>query len=219
MNRAVATCIIGEEAQAYSMLSLPRIENYANKINAELIVLKWPYPNHLFAPMAKFYLQKHLPRFSEGIFYVDIDTLISSQAPDIFEITPKTGISAVWDSKTEEPNQDWNKFIKAAAALTEIEPWVGYFNNGVFLARPDSIKMFNEPDLAKMMPWYPDQTIFNLNRARFHIPLNILDKKWNLMGQNGGNEETWKNCYVAHFAGYDMQTRGYLMNNMNLIIP
>ena len=101
----------------------------------------------------------------------------------------------------------------------DIEPWIGYFNNGVFLVRADSARLFDNPELAKMMPWYPDQTIFNLNRARYNIPLNILDKKWNLMGQNGGTEETWKTCNVAHFAGYDLQTRSYLMNSMNLVIP
>lgn len=215
MNRAIATCIIGEEAQLYSILSLPRIENYAKKINAELVVLKCLHPLHPFPPMAKFYLQKHLPRFSEGIFYVDIDTLIHSETPDVFEIAAKTGISAVWDSKTEQPNSEWNKYIKAAAALTEIEPWEGYFNNGVFLARPDAIRMFDNPEFVKSMPWYPDQTIFNLNRARYNISLNILDKKWNLMGQNGGNEETWKTCYIAHFAGYDMDTRSQLMYKIN----
>lgn len=219
MNRAIFTLMIGQGSEITGNISIPRMEDYAKKVNARFVVIKKNLPPFDFIPMSKFFLQRHLQNYSEGIFYLDIDTLINRNAPDIFDLTPKQGISAVWDSKNDQPNPEWNKYIKAAAALTEIEPWQGYFNNGVFLIRKNSEKIFNNPEYSKLMPWYPDQTIMNLNRARFNINYHNLGSEWNLMGQNGGNEQTWSKCNVAHFAGIELQTRIQLMQYINQQMP
>ena len=219
MNRAIVTTMIDGEGEIMGSISIPRMEDYAKQVNARLIVIKKRLPPFDFIAMSKFFMERHLPNYPEGIFYLDTDALINRNAPDIFDLAPKEGISAVWDSKNDQPNPEWNKYIKAAAALTEIEPWEGYFNGGVLLIRPDAIKIFSNPEYFKLMPWYPDQTIMNLNRARFNIKYHNLGSQWNLMGQNGGNEQTWSKCNVAHFAGIKPQTRIQLMHYINQQMP
>ena len=219
MNRAIFTTMIDQEGELMGSISIPRMEDYAKKVNARLIVVKKRFPPFEFIAMSKFFMERHLQNYTEGIFYLDTDTLINRNAPDIFELAPKEGVSGVWDSKNEQPNPDWNKYIKAAAALVEIEPWQGYFNGGVLLIRQDARKIFSNPEYFKLMPWYPDQTIMNLNRARYDIKYNNLGSQWNLMGQNGGNEKTWSKCHVAHFAGIEPQSRLQLMHYINQQMP
>jgi len=219
MNRAIFTTMIDQEGELMGSISIPRMEDYAKKVNARLIVVKKRFPPFEFVAMSKFFMERHPQNYPEGIFYLDTDTLINRNAPDIFELAPKEGVSGVWDSKNEQPNPDWNKYIKAAAALVEIEPWQGYFNGGVLLIRQDARKIFSNPEYFKLMPWYPDQTIMNLNRVRYNIKYNNLGSQWNLMGQNGGNEKTWSKCHVAHFAGIEPQSRLQLMQYINQQMP
>ena len=219
MNRAIVTTMIDNEGEILGSFSLPRMEDYAKKVNARLIVIKQRFPPFSFIAMSKFFIERHLPSYSEGMFYIDIDALISRDAPNVFELCPTKGISGVWDSTSEHPDSKWNKYIKASAALAEIEPWEGYFNAGVVMIRPDATKLFANPDYFQIMPWFPDQTIMNLNRTRFNIPYYNLGSQWNLMNQNGGNESTWPKAHIAHFAGIDMQTRIQLMHYVDQKMP
>lgn len=220
MNRAIVTLIIGEEGKMLSQYSLPRLNDYAKKVNARMIVIRQRLPNFDFIPMAKFYMQRHLQNYSEGLFFVDADTLINRNTPDIFEMMPKTGVSVVMDSVDEKYDKPrWRKYVRAAAALTETTEWESYFNSGVMLIRKDCDKLFMNPEYRNIMPWFPEQTILNLNCHRFNIPIHFLDKKWNLNTLNGGNENSWQNCYIAHFSGLDLNSRLYLMNTLNQILP
>jgi lipopolysaccharide biosynthesis glycosyltransferase len=220
MRRAIVTTVIDKEGELMGENSLPRMQDYAKKVNAKMVVIRKRLPGYDFIAMSRFYIERHLPIYPEGMFYLDIDTLISRDTPDIFKIAPQTGVSVVMDSKDEKYDEPrWGKYVRAAAALAETTEWKSYFNSGVVMIRQDCKMLFTNPDYKVIMPWFPDQTIMNLNCHRFNIPVHFLDKKWNLFTLNGGNEKTWPNCYVAHFAGIEPQTRIQLMHYINQQMP
>lgn len=89
-KRVLCTIIIGELAQQCAEYTLPRIQRYAKKIDAELVIVdrdiypQWPMAN-------KFFIGSVASQY-DRTFYCDIDVWIRDSCPNVFETFPAGSI-------------------------------------------------------------------------------------------------------------------------------
>ncbi len=92
-SRALVTVVVGDEAERCFAVSGPLMERYAERVGADLVVLRWP--GHPDWPMsAKFAIGRVLDHY-DRIAYVDADVLLRPAAVDLFEMCPADCFGAV----------------------------------------------------------------------------------------------------------------------------
>lgn len=89
-ERVLCTIIIGDMAKRCAEYTLPRLERYAKRIDAELVIVdkdiypKWPMGN-------KFFIGSVASQY-DRTFYADIDVWIRDSCPNVFEVFPPGSI-------------------------------------------------------------------------------------------------------------------------------
>ncbi|WP_261510079.1 glycosyltransferase family protein [Chryseobacterium paludis] len=152
MKKAICLFIVGEKYQKLFNKNKVQFESYAKKCGADLIILDKPLDDTFHRPLLS---QKLLiPLKTKGydiVLFLDLDIVISSKAPSIFEYLPEHKyFGAILDPRgTKEFNKTWGHIPRILEETTEIyftdrhfDPHpllLGSINGGVFVFRPEKV--------------------------------------------------------------------------------
>ena len=205
-KRAIVTVVIGEEAEKQYKVAFKTILDYSHKTNSEIILIKRELIKDVPVHLQKFQIKEILDNF-DRVLYVDVDTLIHPDCPDLFEIVPVDCVGAVPDCH----NGKWgniNRFKEILAIQDKLgnANWqTGYFNSGVIVLSKQHKNLFSNPELRKKFnSQFNDQTLINYNLFKNEYKFHPLETRFNGMEINGFSSrienDNKTNAFIMHFA-------------------
>jgi len=189
--------------------SLPTIKLYAQKCNAELIIIEKFDDPTLPAMYAKTKIYDLLMDY-EKVLFIDIDILITPIAPNLFEM-----FSSYNDIFAAVPVEHFYNGVNREktnlqAALGAIAWTQQYFNSGVMLIGRSHAHILNSHDglIQKWHQWkidngktgLNDQSIFNYRINKGAQQLTELDRSFNFTRATQDFNKRF-NSYFIHYAG------------------
>jgi hypothetical protein len=210
MRYAIVTITIGDEFISLSKVTHQSIRIYADKINADFIVIdKCESTPH----WEKFQIKSLLNKY-DRILYLDTDLIIREDCPNLFNIVPYNQIGAFNEAR----------FVKREYSLIEtaqaydIDPskinWNGkYYNTGVMLFSKCHKKFLTRPD-REFSNFY-EQGYLNLHISMEESHRTKDDDKLMFDLSYDFNRMTCLDfcgierhgSYIIHYAGYHYFTR------------
>jgi len=193
-----------ETPDKYAHITLPTIEEYAKRVDADFVVVKddhqkfqYPTPHFLLFECFKYFIGK---QYSQ-MLYVDLDVIIKNNAPNIFaqypsgfciaEDLPDTYGGAMGDYKT------WMETI----FKRPIGPYK-YFNSGVIVSDRESGEKFlktltecpKKMEKFSYLGGFGEQHMVNYLLNEFDINPITLDRRYN----NTYNHKPFFEHYIGH---------------------
>ena len=184
-RKAIVTVLGGDAHKQIFDLTGPRIEEYAKKCDADLIVLEedkfkeWPMGN-------KFRISPVLQQY-ERTLYLDVDVIIKQDAEDIFkdEKIPSDKFAAfneihesVRKNQIKKFSDEYYTFCRSQPILQDTE-FDKFFNGGVMLIPKEMASVYKCPDDPFPAYWYVDQFLIKYNLDKVKEEAFELDRIWN----------------------------------------
>jgi len=207
-------------------VSRPRMEEYANKCGAELVVIE---PERWDGMLTRQIVADHVCKFDRSLV-LDADVVISREAPDIFE-AHQTGFAwATSDSAQDDPKayRQFQLIVSLQAVLGACGWTEGYANTGVVLCDREHAKLWTNwtplpPGLC------PDQANLNYRIRRTGRGFAPLGREWNAFGLNSVQDGGWPNrlelvpdicqgAHISHAAGFSEPGRGVVIRRMDVML-
>jgi hypothetical protein len=201
MKKAVVTISIGDEYKILGNLLHPSKFGYSHKVGADFIeinVRKWPdiHPN-----FEKLQIRDVLDNY-DRVLYLDCDTLIRRDTPDLFEIVPESCFAAYneswWGGWGIAPNGMTD--FRAPHYGVEPVPVTRYFNSGVMLIPKAYQAVFDFPpnlDNSKFTQQPIDQPWINLQLVKLNVPICELPYTFNRTHSVKIGKRT--DAYIIHY--------------------
>src|SRR3989344_5409820 len=128
--KAIVTIAIGEEFSKMAKLTHPAMRKYAQRVEAEFIVIDSFDTSSQTPHFAKYRLYELLKTY-QRILYIDTDALIVSKCPDLFKLVPKNQLGVFLEEDEINPTRRTDEIQKICG---NIDGWPGkYFNSGVMV--------------------------------------------------------------------------------------
>lgn len=190
--------------RGYAPYTLPIQKIWAKKWGADYRVLDdpaysrramWCYRTLIFYDLLEEY---------DRIFYVDADSIINKNCPNIFEVVPYDTIGAVLEDKGSRRKERLNRIRRVKSHLGEIDWQEGFLNMGVYVVSRVHRDIFQRvngklwEDTGWDSPFYSYQI---MKQGHKYVDLGY---KWNHMSMFS---EPWNgspsrfDSYVMHYAG------------------
>lgn len=206
-RNAVITINIGTAMKKMADLTIPTMRAYAERVGADFIVIdKIPETykfNDFSAYWAKFVLRDYLETYNR-ILYLDLDTTVTGNCPDLFELVPENEFGALAE---DDFNIDQSEEIALMQEKYGQIGWTkGYFNVGVMLAGQAHKAVFALHDDMSGSK-YPEQSVMNYNLQKAGISLFKLSHKFNHMYFLNVPHNQRSDSYISHYAGISQQLR------------
>jgi lipopolysaccharide biosynthesis glycosyltransferase len=207
---AVATTNIGDVIAEMTRLTLPLLENYAHRINADFVPItkmkKFSADYSVY--WGKFQLYDMFADY-ERIVYIDSDSIVYPHCPNLLEIVPEDQLGVLMESDFGlDPTEE---ILEYQTRAPEIHWRKDYFNAGVMVASKAHREVFNSKHGNLGGQKYLEQTQLNYNVQRFNIPLFKLDYKFNHTCYWGANFELRDQSYIVHYAAITHEVRTALI--------
>lgn len=201
-TRAIVVFVHGEQFETQFAISRPFIEAYADKCNAELVVLTGrsdaEHPEH-----DKFQAYEAFKRFDRSL-YVDVDSIIRPDTPDIFKLHPPGFIYGVDEIPiTSMTSGFWGyvqpDVVRASQRLPGNETTL-MMNGGLFLIDKELADFYRPPEYP-----FPDncpgaeQTLFSVRMQEAGNVFKPLDPVWNLTWNSSVFADKRDQAYIVHF--------------------
>lgn len=204
----VVTISIGGNYQKIAELTTPPMIDYAHKIGAEFkciteqkIATTYPY-------WEKFIISDLLNSYNR-ILYLDVDTLIRKDCPNLFELVPTNEIGLYNEgllTTAKERLGHVSVIHKAFKEYKQSSPqsWDGrFYNTGVMIIPRNMKWLFTKPS-HEMFSNYWDQGYLNMTLITQNALSNVFDigYKFNRMyyvDSKVGEHRT--KSYIIHYAG------------------
>jgi lipopolysaccharide biosynthesis glycosyltransferase len=156
INKAVVTIAIGEAFQKLGKITHPIFKNYAERNNADLIVIdKQVYLNKFkILTYEKLQVWDLLDGRYDQILLVDTDVLIAPDAPSVFEMCPTDTFGFVSEETYSMAGPHKKRTQEKLGRIFRIAP---YFNSGVMVFSPIHREIFN-PQSKIFEKWALDET-------------------------------------------------------------
>lgn len=206
-RNAVITINIGTAMKKMADLTIPTMRAYAERVGADFIVIDKIPESYQFqdysAYWAKFVLRDYLETYNR-ILYLDLDTTVTGNCPDLFELVPEEEFGALAE---DDFNIDQSEEIALMQQKYGQIGWTkGYFNVGVMLAGQTHKAVFElHEDISGSR--YPEQSVMNYNLQKSGIPLCKLSHKFNHMYFLNVPHNQRSDSYISHYAGISQQLR------------
>jgi len=188
----------------YTSYTLMIQEMWAKKWGADYKILDdpaysrramWCYRTLIFYELFKTY---------DRILYVDADTIINKDCPNLFEIVPFATIGAVMEDKGSRRKERLIRIKRVNAHLGEINWQEGFFNMGVYVVSKIHRDMFQRVNgkLWEDKGW--DSPFYSYQIMRLGYEYVDLGYKWNHMSMFS---EEWNgspsrfDSHIIHYAG------------------
>jgi hypothetical protein len=213
LKYAVVTVSIGPKFEKMAKITHPTIKAYADKINADFIVIdgKAEDQEDIVPHFAKLQINGLFDIY-DRIIFVDTDVIIRPDTPNLFGIVPEDEFG-IFQEGAFIPRRKLDLEMAAKTYSTKIfgmnpEDWKGeYYNSGVMVASRIHKTIFTTPDFEKMRKvegaWdYGEQGWINLQLINGDVPICPLHYSFNrmtIMDQFTGEHRLAS--YIVHYAG------------------
>jgi len=130
---AVCTLCIGPEAEAFKIYSHDSFQKYADKINADFVVIDSPKINYTntktINPLKfeKYQVYEILEEY-ERVLFIDNDILITPHAPNIFLEVPQDKIGGLYEDVAMNEENRRKIIQKIQAHLGDVGWKTGFLN-------------------------------------------------------------------------------------------
>lgn len=204
-ERAICTVCTGRDAWRMATITLPRMKAYAERCDAELIVVtedrfpQWPIGN-------KFVARSVARKFDRTLF-VDIDAFIRPHTPNAFETFPPGAIYIHEDFDFLIPG--YVDFLGVDAEILGIdkEP-LRARNTGFVLFDRDHADIWKPPQGVKNLTHTLEQTSVEWRSLTSGFPVRNIPSEWNT--QYWWRQNYWDrrdDAFVVHLAGTNFPRR------------
>ena len=205
MKLGIVTIVAGEKYQKIWERSESFFNAYADKIGADLLVLKDlpPLPS---AHWAKFSIHELLKKKYDRIAFIDADILIRPDAPSLFDLVPEDQFG-IFNEGTYSPRAMCIHEVKKVFNV-ELPKWDGktYYNTGVMVVSRAHRHIFNiTEEIKPLRNSFGEQTYLNMKIMANDVKVFSLPFKFNrmsLMDRIIGVSRL--DSYLVHYAGFDI---------------
>jgi lipopolysaccharide biosynthesis glycosyltransferase len=200
---AIFTIVCGDKFKEIWKRTEPFFNAYAEKCNADLLVLK-EIPENLPSPhWAKFSIHELLKKQYDRIAFIDADIIIRPDAPNIFNLVPEDQFGIF-----NEGN-----FVPRAVCIYEVKKvfnvnlpkWDGktYYNTGVMVVSREHRHIFKvEEEIKPLRNSFGEQTYLNMKIIHSQVKVFPLSFRYNRMSMMDRiNGMTRLDCFFVHYAG------------------
>ena len=204
-RRAVLTIVNGEKYKAIWERVEPYFIAYAEKCDAELIVMsEGDVPS---AHWLKFGMYDLLHKQFDRIAFIDADILIRPDTPSLFDIVPEDQFG-IFNEGFYTPRSMCIHEVKKVYNV-ELPNWNGadYYNTGVMVVSRQHRHIFKvNSEIKNLRNAFGEQTYLNMRIMQSGVkvfPLHFDFNRMNILDRLTGM--TRLNSYLVHYAGFDFQ--------------
>jgi len=189
----------------YSHITLPTLQEYANKVNADFAIVKddhkqfnHPTPHFLIFECFNYFLSKDYAQ----MLYLDLDIVIKKNAPDIFAQYPSGFCVAEDLNITTHPGFVQNEYKIWTEKIFKKQLGSFYFNSGVILSDRGAMEKYMEvaracPKKIEKLSWlggFGEQHMVNYLLHKSGLEPIILNRRFNDLVCN--------DPFFAHYIGH-----------------
>lgn len=208
MRKAILTIVIGERIEKVWELTRPNFEAYADKVGADLIVMKEMSGGFPSAHWLKLAIHEFLHKKYHRLIYLDADLIIRPDTPDLFEIVPETELGIFNEGKwTPRAIAIHECMVKFNRTLPKWDK-TSYYNTGVMVVSRGQRHIFRPIDAVPNLRYsFGEQTFLNFRILSEEVKVKELNFKYNRMSlMNRWLGMTRLDSYIVHYAGiYDTE--------------
>jgi lipopolysaccharide biosynthesis glycosyltransferase len=194
----VLTISIGDYYNEVAKLTLPSIQAYAQKIDADFLNITELKKDYITQKWNKFYIHEILNEYLR-IIYFDVDILIRDDCPNLFDVVPETKLG-MFNEGRYSPRFE---FLEQASEYYNepLKKWNGkFYNSGVMVISRKHKQIFKLPrgiDFVETDQPFINLRILNDKIEMYDLPydfnrMDILDKFCGISRLNS---------YIVHYAG------------------
>ncbi|MFW5847698.1 MAG: glycosyltransferase [bacterium] len=206
MKNSVIVVSIGRDE--HLNISLPTIENYCNKFDINLEIIKkskWNFKKkngYNYMTFEKNQVYNFYEKYDK-ILRLDSDIIITPNCPNLFELDDNN-IYGVYEDVGSRKNNRRNQIKLVKKSCGDILDWnSGYINSGVVLASKKHKEIYNINDKIEKiydinLGDFKEQTLLNWKIRNYGYNIVNLGYKYNHMSMF---EKTHDLSYIIHFAG------------------
>ena len=206
-EKVIVTSVIGEKYEAIWKLTGPTVEAYADRIGADLIVIK-ENPHGSTAHWVKFSLYEILHKMYRRASWIDADIIIRKDAPDIFDLVPEDRLGIFNEGRFAPRSIAVHEAMQVYKV--ELPDWdrISYFNTGVMVISQDQRHLFNQPEgIVRQKYNFGEQTYLNLRIQQRKVPVFELSHHFNRMSiLDSITGISRLSSWFVHYAGYPGDT-------------
>ena len=209
MKTAILTIVSGEKYKQIWDRAKPFFENYADKLDADLIVLE----DAKFVPTAhwlKFSIYEFLKKDYDRVAFIDADILIRPDSPSLFDEVPEDEFG-VFNEGEYLPRAICMYEIMHAYGIN-LPRWNGnaYYNTGVMVVSREHRHIFRPPGNVKQIRnAFGEQTFINLRLFESEAKIHNLNYRFNSMSvMDRATGMTRLDSYFMHYAGWEAASSG-----------
>lgn len=161
------------------------LNKYCDKYNIDFKVVTGQYDTDKKIRLRKFEIVKYFDKY-DRILFLDDTIIINPISPNLFDIVPRDKVGVFLE---REPYFNKIDILKRALNYYEVEANIDktnyiWFNSGVILASKCHLDLFKVPNNKNIIKIgnYLDQSIFNINRYKYNIPIYDIGISFNYLG-------------------------------------
>lgn len=205
MNKdlAIVTMVIGGEYERVSRSTLPTMQAYADRIDADLIVLRTQaFPQYQLY-WEKFQIARLFGKYAR-VLWLDADIVVRPTAPSIFDQAPADTFGAFdegkyFNDRFKELEKD-GPFYGIMSQRPVVERGFSYFNAGVMLTSRIHQELFTLP-LHGKRDAMSEQTYTNIMLSHRGLKFHDLGIQWNGLHSLRRADDR-KDLHIIHYAGW-----------------
>ncbi len=207
MNKAIVTIVSGEKYEQVWKRSESFFIDYADRCDAELIVLKgvdgatYPSPHWI-----KFGIYNLLKKEFDRIAFIDADILIRPDTPSLFGIVPEDQFG-IFNEGVYAPRSMCIHEVKKVFNVT-LPKWNGkdYYNTGVFVCSRTHRYIFKiTEEIKPLRNSFGEQTYLNMKIMANDVKIFSLPYQYNRMSiLDRITGISRLESYLIHYAGFDV---------------
>ncbi len=206
MKKAIITIVSGEKYSQIWKRSEPFFNAYAEKCNADLLVLK-EMPRDLPSPhWAKFSIYELLKKQYDRIAFIDADIIIRPDTPSLFDIVPEDQFG-IFNEGLYAPRAMCIHEVRKVYNVA-LPKWNGkdYYNTGVMVISRQHRYLFKiTEEIKQLRNSFGEQTYLNMKIMANDVKVFPLDYKFNRMSiLDRVIGISRLDSYLIHYAGFDI---------------
>lgn len=210
MAQAIITVSIGLEYQTLGALLHPSKKDYAQKVGADFIEITTRQFPDIHPNFEKLQIRSVLDAY-DRILFLDCDTFVRKDTPNLFELIPPTHFGAYneswWGGRTDISADHWTNFRAPHYGVCAL-PMTRYFNSGVMVVSKSHQAVFDFPpalDKTQFELQPIDQPWINLQLVKHNTPIYELPYTFNRTYSVKIGKRT--DAYIIHYNGMRPDSR------------
>jgi len=213
---AVMTIVAGEKYKKIWEMNERFFNEYADKIGADLLVLREIPSNLPSAHWAKFSMYELLRKRYDRIAFIDADILIRPDTPSLFDIVPEDEFG-IFNEGYYTPRSICMHEVKKVYDV-DLPGWNGkdYYNTGVMVVSRKHRHIFKvQNEIKHLRNSFGEQTYLNMRIMQSGekvYPLTYRFNRMSIMDRILGI--TRLDSYLVHYAGFDVMGGPSILESM-----